>query len=119
MLIENLFCSFIDRDMFMRHFSHGVGHLQYEWQHEPDHNTSMGLTLDDISDSSDDLDTGDSDPDELDIHHNFNDRAAVNLDEEEEEEEEEEIVDDEGDASDIIVSDSDADGSDSDSYVSY
>jgi hypothetical protein len=119
-LIENLFCSFIDRDMFMRHFGHGVGHLQYERQHEPNHNTSMGLTLDDISDSSDDLDTGDSDADELDIHHNCNDRAAADSDEEEEEEEEEEeIVNDDGDASDIIVSDSDVDGSDSDGYASY
>jgi hypothetical protein len=105
--------------MFMRHFGHGVGHLQYERQHEidPDRDTSMGQTLEDVLDSSDasDLDTGDSDQD-----HHCNDKVVVDLDEEEEEDDGE-IVNGEGDASDIIVSDSDSDagGSDSDSYASY
>jgi len=117
-LTESLFCSFVDRDMFMRHFSHGVGHLQYERQHEnePDHDTSMGGTLEDgseSSESSDNLDPGDSDPDELEI---------VEVDPNEEEGDNEEIVEDEGDASDsdIIVSDSgsDVDGSDC-GYASY
>ena len=41
--------SFVDRDMFMRHFGHGVGHLQYERQHEidPDQSHNDGMELDD------------------------------------------------------------------------
>jgi hypothetical protein len=30
-------CSFVDRDMLVRHFGHGVGHLKYEKQQEIDH----------------------------------------------------------------------------------
>ena len=46
----------------MRHFGHGVGHLQYERQHEiePDHDN--GMTPEDVSDQTDNPDTGDSDP---------------------------------------------------------
>jgi len=28
-------CSFVDRDMLVRHFGHGVGHLKHERQQEP------------------------------------------------------------------------------------
>jgi hypothetical protein len=50
----------------MRHFGHGIGHLQSEWQHEiePKNDISMGWTLNNVMDSSDDLDARDSDPDE-------------------------------------------------------
>lgn len=116
------FCSFVDRDMFMRHFGHGVGHLQYERQHEidsePNPDTNMGQTLKDASDKSDsdsdNPDTGDSD------------NVIVDWDGEEEEEEyDSEIVnlnDEEGDMS-ISELDSDSDGTQSDceshGYASY
>ena len=29
-LTDGYRCSFVDRDMLMRHFGHGVGHLRYE-----------------------------------------------------------------------------------------
>jgi hypothetical protein len=68
--------------MFMRHFGHGVGHLQYERQHEidaePNHDdtsTSMGHTLEDASDSSESDNLDAEDPD----------RVAVDSGEEEEE----------------------------------
>lgn len=57
-------CSFVDRDMLMRHFGHGVGHLKYERQQE------MGPKRvpvgDDNHDSndSDDQEGDDSDADE-------------------------------------------------------
>lgn len=107
----------------MRHFGHGVGHLQYERQHElePDHNDtsrSMGQTHEDsdVSDSADDLDSGESDPDELEIGQNCNDNIAVDSDEEEED-----VNDEEEDASDIIFSDSESDGDvdGSAGYASY
>lgn len=120
LLIECLSCSFVDRDMFMRHFGHGVGHLQYERQHEMgpnDHRDDTSMSPDDVSDSSNILDTGDSepDPDEFDL---------------DEKEDSGEIVgDDEGDwrgrdddASDIISdpdSDGCSDGSNCDSSTSY
>jgi hypothetical protein len=70
------------------------------------------------TESTDNLDTGDSDPDELE-------NDVLDSDEEEQEYNGE-IVDDEeleGDASDMIVSDldseSNADGSDSSGYASY
>ena len=123
-----MYYSFVDRDMFIRHFGHGVGHLQYEQLHkiesDHDHDTSMGRTLENDSDSLDDLDirdilnTRDSDPD---------DRFAANLDKQEEYDSE--IVDnDKGDTSDSVIvnnSDPDVDGSsDCDSsdglgYASY
>ena len=48
MLTKCLFCSFVDRDMFMRHFGHGVGHLQYERQQEIEL-----MAFEGVSDSSD------------------------------------------------------------------
>lgn len=109
----------------MRHVGHGVGHLQYdEHQHEVEPDTSMAL--DDVSDS-DKNDTEDSDPDELEIVHNRNDKLAIELDEEMEEYSggivDDDDDDDESVASDITVSDSDSDadgtGSDLDGYASY
>lgn len=66
MLTKSISCSFVDRDMFMRHFGHGVGHLQYERQHEIEHDDhDDGEALEDDSDSTDSLDhTGDSDPED-------------------------------------------------------
>jgi len=107
-LTESISCSFVDRDMFMRHFGHGVGHLQYDRQHEIEHDHDDGRALEEDSDSTDNFDhAGDSVPE--DLHDS---------------DEEEEIIDEEGgwerDGSDIIrVSDSDSDGSDGDSYTSY
>ena len=111
----------------MRHFGHGIGHLQYERQHEinPDltnRDTGMGQshrTLEDISVSSDasDHDTGGSDKDHC------SDGDAIDLDEEEDEDDGEIIEHGEGDsdASGIIDSnlDLDAGGSNSDGYASY
>ena len=34
MLTDCPLCSFVDRDMLMRHFGHGVGHFQYQRQPE-------------------------------------------------------------------------------------
>jgi hypothetical protein len=121
-LTESISCSFIDRDMFMRHFGHGIGHLQSEWQHEiePKDDISLGRTLDNDADSSDDLDAGDSDPDEPEVV------VAVDSDEEEAETVEYNgknvrVDDEEGDTSDITISDSDSDCSncDLDGYASY
>jgi len=58
MLTESHYCcSFIDCDMFMRHLSHGVDHLKYKQQHEkdPKHDTSMGQTLEEVSDLLDNI----------------------------------------------------------------
>jgi hypothetical protein len=33
-------CSFVDRDMLMRHFGHGVGHLQYRTRRPQDSDDS-------------------------------------------------------------------------------
>jgi hypothetical protein len=97
----------------MRHFGHGVGHLQFERQHEiePDRD-DIAMALEVVSDSTDNLDTtGDSDPEELDIVHDSD---------------EEELYDEEGDlegdasGSDIrVISDSESDGSDFEGYASY
>ena len=116
--------------MFMRHLSHGVGHLQYEWQHEkdPKHDTSMGRTLEEDLDLSDDVwvDAGDSDSDELEIAQ-CNDDVEVAADSDEEEESNEIVDDEEGNASDIIISNLDSDldldmnssPGDCDGYASY
>jgi hypothetical protein len=105
--------------MFMRHFGHSVGHLQNERQHEiePEDDINMGRTLDNVADLSDDLDTGDSDPGELEG------LDAVDSDEEEAEYNGKNVRvnDEEGDSSDITISDTDSDRSDcdSDGYGSY
>jgi hypothetical protein len=52
-------CSFVDRDMFMRHFGHGVGHLQYGQQHEIAEDRDNGMDLEESV-------TGDSDQEEED-----------------------------------------------------
>jgi hypothetical protein len=114
--------------MFMRHFGHGVGHLQYDRQHEIEfeRDTTTGQMLEDVSDSghSGNLEPGDSES-EAD-EHEVGDDNPVGLDEEEEEEE-----GPGGDAAsnledDMIVSDSDSDAADSDDasnssngYASY
>jgi hypothetical protein len=59
-LTECLFYSFVDHDIFMRHFGLGIGHLQYECQYEirpDDHKNVMVLNSDnsDCSDVSDPL----------------------------------------------------------------
>ena len=126
MLTGSHFCSFIDRDMFMRHFGHGVGHLQYDRQQEiePERDTNRGQTLEDVSDSgySGNLDPGDSESeaDELEV----GDDNPVSLDEEEEEEEG--LGGDTASDADMIVSDLDSDAADSDDasnssngYASY
>lgn len=46
-------CSFVDRDMLMRHFGHGVGHLQYDRQQEIV--TQMTVGSDDDHDSLADM----------------------------------------------------------------
>jgi hypothetical protein len=105
--------------MFMRHFGYGVGHLQNERQPEiePEVDISMGRTFDnvaDAADSSDDLDIGDSDPDEQEVV------VAVDSDEEEAEYGKDVRVDEE-DTSDNTISDPDSDRNDcnSDGYASY
>ena len=35
-------CSFVDWDMLMRHFGHGIGHLQYRtWRPQDSHNSEF------------------------------------------------------------------------------
>ena len=109
-----LSCSFVDRDMFMRHFGLGVGHLQYERQHEVEPDAMMAL--DNLSDSSDKNDTEDVDDIEIVGHDDFAvESGEVSYSGE--------IVDDDegecsGDVADII---SDSGGSDTSSvgYASY
>jgi len=40
-LTDDPLCSFVDRDMLMRHFSYGIGHLQYQRQQEIEPNLEM------------------------------------------------------------------------------
>jgi len=49
-------CSFVDRDMFMRHFGHGVGHQQYRWQQEDDATIKIEADLDGDNDNIEELD---------------------------------------------------------------
>jgi hypothetical protein len=49
-------CSFVDRDMLMRHFGHGVGHLQYERQHETETDTTRLEVESDDNDHDSDID---------------------------------------------------------------
>ncbi len=61
-------CSFVDRDMLMRHFGHGVGHLKYERQQEMgpkrvlvgDDNHDSGNEDDSSDGESEDIEVGDS-----------------------------------------------------------
>lgn len=99
----------------MRHFGHGVGHLQYERQHEAEPDTMMGL--EGLSDSSDKNDTEDE------IVQNGHDNFAVES-EEESESYNGEIVDDESDEGEWSDNDaadtiSDSGGSNSDGYPCY
>lgn len=56
-----LICSFVDRDTLMRHFGHGVGHLQYEEQHEMNSESGIDSESDDNNkDNSHALDNEDS-----------------------------------------------------------
>ena len=105
----------------MRHFGHGVGHLQYGQQHEVEPNTMM--TLEDLSDSSDKNDTEDMVSDDTEIVGHDSDDFAVKS---EEESCNGEIVNDDegewsGDADDDsdIISDSGGSDTSSDSYASY
>ena len=117
LLTQSISCSFVDRDMCMRHFGHGVGHLQCERQQEidPDSDNDMALEdLDDVLDSADNPDTGDSDPGELEIGHDSDGYASV-------ERRDDGGVDwsSEGDASDISNDSDGTHGSDCGSYSSY
>jgi hypothetical protein len=60
--------SFVDRDMFMRHFGHGVGHLRYERQHEidPDQSHNDGMELDDSDELHNAATIGEGDASESD-----------------------------------------------------
>ena len=40
-LTDGPLCSFINHDMLMRHFSYGIGHLQYQRQQEIGSNPEM------------------------------------------------------------------------------
>jgi hypothetical protein len=113
-------CSFVDRDMFMRHFGHGVGHLQCERQQENDPNSDNDMALedsDDVLDSADGLDTGDSDPGDLEICHDSDEKESHGS----VERSDGEGVDwgPEGDASDISDGSDGTHGSDCDGYTSY
>jgi hypothetical protein len=118
-LTESKSCSFVDRDMFMRHFGHGIGHLQYDQQHEFKPDRALEDVADSESSDSDDPDsvTGELDADEP----HCNDQDVVGSDEEEEYDRM--IIDEEGGASDVISSDSDSDmegsSGDSEGYASY
>jgi len=53
-------CSFVDRDMLMRHFGHGVGHLQYRTRRPQDSDARFesGTTVNASAESVLDDDTG-------------------------------------------------------------
>jgi hypothetical protein len=102
--------------MFMRHFGHGVGHLQYvrQLENEPDdHDNGMELVPEDVSDSTDLSDHADAE--DLEI---AGEEESYNV----------EVFDDEpelggdwareGD-SDTSDSDTTEDGSDCGGYASY
>lgn len=92
----------------MRHFGHGVGHLQYELPQEiepGDTDTGMAVNNNDASDLSDNHDLGDSDEPDPEEPDSDEEEGSLVVDEE-----------GEGDASDTI---SNSDGSDSDGYASY
>ena len=98
----------------MRHFGRGVGHRQFERQHEAEPDCDdVAMELEVVSNSIDNLDTTrDSDPEEPDL---------VNGSDEEELYDEEGDL--EGDASDSdmipVISDFESDGSDFEGYASY
>jgi hypothetical protein len=122
-LTDCLSYSFVDRDMFMRHFGLGIGHLQYERQREmrPDDHEN-GMVLD--SDDSDRSDVSDPPTDNLDTRDSIPDpEIGLDSDEEESHNVHSEGIDDwgsEGDMSDIISA-SESDGSDctNDGYTSF
>jgi hypothetical protein len=122
-LTDCLSYSFVDHNIFMRHFGLGIGHLQYECQHEmrpDDHENGMVLDLDDsdcsdISDLlTDNLNTWDSIPDP---------EIGLDSDEEESHNVHLEGIDDwgsEGDMSDIIsASESDGSNCTNNGYTSF
>ena len=122
-LTDCLSYSFVDRDIFMRHFGLGIGHLQYERQHEmrpDDHENGMVLDLDD----SDCLDVSDLPTDNLNTWDSIPDpEIGLDLDEEESYNVYLEGINDwspEGDMLDII-STSELDGSNctNDGYTSF
>jgi hypothetical protein len=52
-----IICSFVDQNMLMRHFGHGVGHLQYQTQRQQDLDADLAsrtvdadLALDEVTD---------------------------------------------------------------------
>ena len=71
MILTRCYHSFVDRDMVMRHFGHGVGHLQYDKMAEPgsddndDVDAGLGSDLEDdgMGDSNMDGDDGGSETD--------------------------------------------------------
>jgi hypothetical protein len=114
-LIQSISYSFVNCDMFMRHFGHGIGHMQCERQHEvqPDIMAVKDLSK---SDSSDGVDTGDSDPGELEIGQNHD------SDEKESDASVERSNDEGGDwgsEGDVSEISNDTDGGDWDGYTSY
>jgi hypothetical protein len=50
-------CSFLDRDMLMRHFGQGVGHLQYQTQRQQDSDAELASGMNVDADSVLDKDT--------------------------------------------------------------
>ena len=89
-------CSFVDRDMLMRHFGHGVGHLKYERQDE------IGAKR--VPEGDNNHDSGDSDDEQEDSDSSeLGDPLPVDNEDDDSDEESE----------DVEVSDSDS-GSESD-----
>ena len=119
MLIQSISYSFIDRDMFIRHFSHGVGHLQCEWQHEikPNYDNSMVLK-DDISDSTDNINTRDPNPEDFEIGHDSDEDELPVMVERIDNKGGDWGSDSKGDVSEFF-SDSDCNALDCNSYTSY
>ncbi|KAI0266303.1 hypothetical protein BGY98DRAFT_943189, partial [Russula aff. rugulosa BPL654] len=64
---------FVDRDMLMRHFGHGVGHLKYERQH--------GIETEITRVESDDDDDDDDSESDI-VTHAQEDNVAVDVEEE-------------------------------------
>ncbi|SRR6266851_6664020 len=60
-------CSFVDQDMLMRHFGHGVGHLQYGTQTQQNLDAEMESGMIGDADSISDNDTGHEEEHDMEV----------------------------------------------------
>ncbi|KAI0280639.1 hypothetical protein BGY98DRAFT_963441 [Russula aff. rugulosa BPL654] len=87
---------FVDRDMLMRHFGHGVGHLKYERQH--------GIETEITRVESDDDDDDDDSESDI-VTHAQEDNVAVDVEEESQGESDREMDADGYDSEDEMIGD--------------